>query len=55
MYRRRDYEASPGQVGTPLELARSVQAPIGMMMRLNDGARKGVVGIFCTHAASQCD
>jgi hypothetical protein len=41
MYRRREQDASP-KVGAPLELARSVQAPIAVvMMRLNSTRRKG--------------
>jgi hypothetical protein len=40
MYRRREQDASP-EVGAPLELARSVQAPIAVMMRLNFIRRKG--------------
>jgi hypothetical protein len=43
MYRHREQEASPKLVGTPLEPARSVQAPIVVMMRLNNGRRKGRV------------
>src|ERR1700730_13946163 len=43
MYRRREQEASPRTLGAPLELARSVQAPIGVMMRRNRGRRKGRV------------
>jgi len=40
MYRRREQDASP-KAGAPLELARSVQAPIAVMMRLNPTRRKG--------------
>jgi hypothetical protein len=43
MYRRREYDASPGTFGAPLEPARSVLAPIGLMMRLKNARRKGDV------------
>jgi hypothetical protein len=43
MYRRREQEASPRTLGAPLELARSVLAPIAVMMRRNRGRRKGRV------------
>jgi hypothetical protein len=53
MYQRREPEASPNYFGTPLEPMRSVQAPIVLMMRLNDARRKGVSACFALHAAAQ--
>jgi hypothetical protein len=46
MYLRREPDASPKLFATPLELARSVQAPIAMMMRLNNARRKGHAACF---------
>jgi hypothetical protein len=43
MYRRREQDSVAQNTGAPLELARSVQAPIGVMMRRNRGRRKGRV------------
>jgi len=43
MYLRREPDASPKLFATPLELARSVQAPIALMMRLKEAVRKGRV------------
>ena len=43
MYRRREQDSVAQNIGAPLEPARSVQAPIASMMRLNRGRRKGRV------------
>jgi hypothetical protein len=46
MYRRREQDASPNTLVRRLEPARSVLAPIALMMRLKEGRRKPTSACF---------
>ena len=51
MYRRREQECVAQYASAPLEPARSVLAPIALMMRLKEGRRKPPRCMFAKHVA----